>query len=315
MIGDKKAMAIASAHPPYIKHPDSVRSMMADMLIALTPAVIWGIFRFGLRALAVMLISVGVSVAAEALFDHLTKRRITAGDLSAVVTGLILAMLMPSDVPLYVPALGALFAIVIVKCAFGGLGCNILNPALGGYVFLKLCFPSRFTLEGDPLVSLKAGEIPGESLYDMLVGNISGGIGEVSTLLLLAGGIYLIIRGTIDWRIPVAFIGTVAAVTLVFPLSANSLSFMEYELLSGALFLTAIFAATDPVTTPVKRSGRFVFGLLCGGLTIALRYYGAEPDGTAFAVLTMNLLTPIIDRLSARVRAAEHDKHGGTAHE
>lgn len=308
MISDDRAYKAALAHPPYIKHPDSVRSMTVDVLIALCPAVIWGIYVFGLRALAVIAVSAVSAVLSEAVFNIIAKRPVSVGDLSAVVTGVLLAMYMPADIPLYIPMLGAVFAVVIVKCAFGGVGCNLLNPALTGFVFLKLCFPARFIIENDPLMSLKNGDIPDIPLYDMLVGKDPGAIGEVSALLLFAGGIYLVIRGTADWRVPVSFIGIVAAVTLLRAQSINSLSFMEYELTSGALFLSAIFAASDPVTTPVKWQGRLIFGLGCGVLTVVLRYFGAEPDGTAYAVLTMNLLTCVIDRIFMRGRRAAPDE-------
>ena len=308
MISDKKAATTAAAFPPHIKHPDSVRSMTADVLIALLPAAVWGVYAFGVRALIIMLISLVTAVLTEVVFDLIAKRSVTVGDLSAVVTGVILSFFMPVTVPLYIPAAGALFAIVIVKCAFGGLGCNFLNPALGGFVFVKLCFPASFVIENDPLLTLKEGGIPNIPLYDMIVGNNPGSIGEVSALLLLAGGVYLIIRGTADWRIPVSFIGVVAVIALMLAQNVNNLSFMEYELLSGALFLSAIFAATDPVTTPVKRSGRLIFGLGCGGLTMILRYFGAEPDGTAYAVLTMNLLSGIIDRLTSHERQVTPDE-------
>lgn len=308
MISDKTTSELAVSYPPYSKHPDSVRAMMIDMLIALSPVVVWGVFAFGVRALAVILISTASSVACEAVFCAASKRTMTVGDLSAVVTGLMLALLLPVGVPLYVPALGAVFAITVVKCAFGGLGCNILNPALTGYVFLKLIFPSDLAIANDPLLTLKAGLLPDVPLYDMIVGNIPGSIGEVSKLLILAGGVYLLIRGTIDWRVPVVFIGVVTLSTLFFSQNPNSLTFMEYELLSGTLFFTAIYAATDPVTTPVKKLGRVIYAACCGLLTVTLRYYGADPDGTVIAVLTMNLLSGVIDRLMSRKRRVNVDE-------
>lgn len=307
MISDKRALAVSSALPPHIKHPDSVRSMMLDVIVALFFPLVWGVYSFGARVLAVTFVSVVTAVASEAAFEFICKKRFSAGDLSSAVTGLLLAFLLPAGVPLYVPFLGAVFATVIVKCAFGGLGCNILNPALAGYIFVKLCFPAKLLIENDPLAALKAGDIPDVSLYDMLVGNIPGGIGEVSALLLFAGGVYLMIRGIADWRISVTFIGSVAALTLMLPNNPNALSFMGYELFSGSLFLGALFMATDPVTSPVNRMGRLIYGVLCGALTVLLRYYGGDPEGTAYAILTMNLLSGIIDRLCSPARRVRSD--------
>lgn len=299
MITDREAMAVSKKFPPHIKHPDSVRTLTADVLIALMPAAFWAIYAFGARALSIMLVSVISAVVSEIIFDVALKRQAGTADLTSVVTGVLLAFCMPSTVPLYVPLLGSAFAVVIVKCVFGGVGCNILNPALAGAVFVRLCFPSAFVVANDPLAILKAGELPQDSLFDMVVGNIPGNIGEVSALLLIAGGVYLWIRGTIDWCVPVSYIACVAVMTFMLPQNANSLGFAVYEVLSGALILAAIFMATDPVTTPVKRIGRIVFGVMCGVLTVLIRYYSGETEGVMYAILTMNLVSPVIDRLTA----------------
>ncbi len=304
---DREAMASSAVHTPYVRHADTVRSMMFDVLIALIPALIWAVHSFGARAVSIMAVSVVSAVLSETAFNFFTKRRVTVDDLSAVVTGLLFSFLLPVTSPLYTALLGPAFAILIVKCAFGGIGSNILNPALTGFVFVKLCFPSAVTAAGDPLAVLKTGELPDASLFDMLVGNIPGGIGEVSTLLLFAGGAYLVVRGVIDWRIPTAFIGTVAVVTLLFPNNINGLSFMGCELLSGSLFLTAIFMATDPVTSPVTGIGRLIFGAVCGLLTLLIRYFGFDADGTAYAILTANLLTGLLDRVTAPFVATAND--------
>lgn len=303
---DREAMEASVAHTPYIRHPDTVRSMMADVLIALVPAFIWAMYSFGARAFSLVLVSVVTAVLSEAAFNFFTKRRATVGDLSAVVTGLLFSFLLPASTPLYAAFIGSAFAILIVKAAFGGIGANILNPALTGYVFVRLCFPAQLAVSGDPLAVLQKGELPNVSLFDMLIGNIPGGIGEVSTLLLFAGGVYLIVRGVIDWRIPTAFIGVVAAVTLLFPNNINGLSFMGCELLSGSLFLVAIFMATDPVTSPATHAGRLIFGAVCGGLMLILRYFGMDPDGAAYAVLTANLLSGVIEKVTAPVLTAAH---------
>ncbi len=299
MLTDNMTRKIAEHHPPYVKHPDTVRSSMADMLIALFPAAVWSVFQFGLRALLIITISVVSSVAAEAAYELILKKTITIGDLSAVVTGLVLAFLTPSTTPVYIPAVGAVFAIIVVKRVFGGIGCNILNPALTGYVFLKLCFPDEMKIEGDLLAILKNGTIPDASLYDLIVGDIPGGIGEISSLLLVAGGLYLLFRRVINWRIPVCYILTVAAATLMLPNDINNLTFMYFQLFAGSLMLTAIYAATDPVTTPVTNMGRILFGVLCGVLTTILRYFGADADGAVYAVLAMNMLSGVLDRLTS----------------
>ena len=294
---DRKLMELAAGRAPHMTHPDSVRSMMLDMLTALLPAFIWGVYSFGFDAVLILLVSVLTAVAAEVLFELAAKRRVAIDDLSSVVTGVLLAFLMPAGVPLYVVIIASAFAILIVKCAFGGLGCNILNPALAGFVFVKFCFPDKFVVAGDPLAALKSGDIPDIPLFDMLVGNIPGGVGEVSALLLFAGGVYIIMRGVADWRVPLSFLGTVAAITLLLPQNINGLGFMGYELFSGSLMLVAIFMATDPVTSPVTKGGRLIYGILCGGLTVLLRYYGRDTEGVVYAVLTMNLFAGLIDRI------------------
>lgn len=297
---------------PYIKHPDNVRNVMADVIIALMPVVLWGVYAFGVRALSVIAVSVLTSVLTETVITFITKKHITVLDLSAVVTGLLLALSLPVTVPLYIPAVGALFAVGVVKCAFGGLGGNFVNPALAGLVFLKLAFPEKLALTkvpftdtvtgATPLVSLKEGLLPEDSLYDMLVGNSAGAIGEVSTILILIGGIYLLVRGIISWQIPLAVIGSVAALTVFFSQNSSGMMFVLAELTSGGLFLAAFFTATDPVTSPMRPVGKLIYGAMIGALTVLLRYYGSAPEGVAYAVLTANLFVGVIDRLTAPAR-------------
>ncbi len=306
-ISEMHASNATLSYPPHIKHQDTIRSMMADMLIAMAPAAAWGVMAFGVRALAVMLVSVAAAVASEAAFDVLTKRSLSILDLSAAVTGMLLAFSLPATAPLYVPALGAVFAVVVVKCLFGGLGCNPLNPALSGYVFLKLCFPAQVAVTGDPLSALKAGLPPDVSFYDIIVGKIPGNIGEVSALLLIAGGIYLILRGVADWRVPLSMLGSVVLISFLIPDNLSSFNFVMYELFSGMLVMAAFFMATDPTTTPASATGRVVFGILAGALTMLLRLCGTEPEGVASAILTVNLLSGVIDRITSpkpRRRAA-----------
>ncbi len=293
--------------------------MMADVLIALVPAAVWGVYKFGLRALLIIAVSTAAAAASEALFDLAVKRPLSVGDLSAVVTGVLLAFCLPSTVPLYVPAVGAVFAVVVVKCFFGGIGCNILNPALSGAVFVRLCFPEATAVTGDPLSVLKSGGMPEASYYDVIVGNIPGNIGEVSALLLIAGGVYLIIRGVIDWRAPVFMIGSVVLVCFLIPDNVSSFNFVMYEVFSGSLIMTALFMATDPVTSPATASGRAAFGVLAGVLTMLLRICGTQPEGVAYAVLTANLLSGVIDRITApkparrESAAAAAPENGGDA--
>lgn len=308
---------------PHIKNPDSTRSIMLDVVIALMPALAWAVWNFGWRSLSLTLISVAAAVGFEALYCRIAKKPIPVGDLSAVVTGILIAFNLPVSAPLWMPVAGAFFAIVIVKQLFGGIGKNFVNPALAARVFLFLSwsedmttFPqagsrlSAFSITADsasldavasatPLrVLLKSGELSDKSVLDMLIGNTGGCIGEVSALLILAGGIYLLCRRVITWHIPVAFIGTMAVLTFVFSKNADSLNFMLGELLSGGLMLGAVFMATDYATSPVTKSGRLIFGVGCGLITFFIRYFGGFPDGVSFAILIMNLLCWYIDKLT-----------------
>lgn len=305
---EKKLMPeyLSVSASPHIKGYETTRTIMLDVVIALIPACIWGVYVFGLRSLWMILVSVSASVAFELVFELITKRSITVGDLSAVVTGLLIALNLSVSVPLWIPVAGAFFAIVVVKQIFGGIGKNIVNPALAARVFM-FAWPSEmgtFTepLQADviagatPLTTLKSGALPDIKLADMFFGNISGCIGEVSTLLLIAGGVYLLIRRVISWHIPVAYLGTAALLTLIFPQAGNGVQFMLYELLSGGLMLGAIFMATDYVTSPITKLGKIIFGVGCGLITVFIRYFGNYPEGVSFSILIMNLLVWYIDK-------------------
>lgn len=303
---------------PHIKNSDSTRSVMIDVLIALLPAYIWGVFMQGTRALAVGVISIVCCVLFEALTQKLLKRPVTVSDCSAAVTGLLLGMNVTAAVPLWMPVVGSFFAIVIVKQLFGGIGKNIVNPALAARVFL-FSWASEMTVYaapgnrisslamtlGDadvvagatPLASLGNGNLPDETLGDMFIGNTGGCIGEVSSLLLLLGGVYLLVRRVITWHIPVAYLGTVAVLTYIFPQVTNSLSFMLYELMAGGLIIAAVFMATDYATSPITPVGRIVYGIGCGVITVLIRYFGGYSEGASFAVLIMNLLVWYLDIL------------------
>lgn len=305
---------------PHIKGPVKTSTVMLDVIIALIPAFAWGVYVFGLRALALGLISIASAIGFEALTQYLLHRPVTIGDLSAAVTGLLLAMNLPVSVPLWMPVVGSFFAIVIVKQLFGGIGKNFVNPALAARVFLfswasemtgfteagsrlnsivPVLNSSDITACATPLASLKTGAVPANSLLDMLFGRTGGCIGEVSALLLIVGGVWLLIRKVITWHIPVAYIGTVAILSFVFPRAdGSSVEMMLYEILAGGLMLGAIYMATDYSTSPVTGKGRLLFGLGCGLITFLIRHFGSYPEGVSFSILIMNLLVFYIDKLT-----------------
>lgn len=315
-----KMPALLTVSPsPHLKSPETTTTIMLDVLIALLPAFIWGVYVFGLRALLIGVLSVAACVAFEAASQFVLQRPITIADLSAAVTGLLLAMNLPVTVPLWMPVIGAFFAIVVVKQLFGGIGKNFVNPALSARVFLFSWASEMSTfsqpgntisslaveLEGadivasaTPLAALKAGQLPSANLFDMLIGNVGGCIGEVSSLLLLAGGIYLIFfRRVITWHIPVAYLGTVAVITFLFPQHGGvAMDFMLAELFSGGLILGAIFMATDYATSPVTPVGRILYGVGCGLITVLIRYFGSYPEGVSFSILIMNMLVWYLDK-------------------
>jgi electron transport complex protein RnfD len=280
---------------------------MLDVIIALLPAAIAGTVIFGLRALLVIGVCVGVSVLSEFLFNIIAKKDQSIGDLSAIVTGLILALNIPVNAPLWEAAVGSVFAIIIVKCLFGGVGKNVVNPAATARVFMlvafgsltKAAFPQGMdTASGaTPLALLAQGEAP-PSLMDLFLGNIGGAIGETCTLALLIGGVYLLIKKVIMWHTPVAYIGTAFLFTLA--IEGGNVETALAWILSGGLFLGAIFMATDYVTSPATPLGRIVFGIGAGLLTVLIRFWGVYPEGASFAILIMNILNPFIDSLTAR---------------
>ena len=292
---------------PHIKHTSTTTRIMLDVIIALTPALIWGVILFGLNALLMPLIAVGASVLFEYLVEKLLHKPNTVGDLSAVVTGLLLGLNLPASNSYFLPVVGAAFAIVVVKQLFGGIGKNFVNPALAARVFLFLSWPDKMAAFPAPfdrtVVDAVASATPRASdsvgLMDLFLGKIGGSIGEVSALLLLVGGAYLLIRRVITWHIPVAYLGTVALITFIFPQGGFfDAEFMLFELLSGGLILGAFFMATDYVTSPITGKGRLIFGAGCGLLTVFFRYFGSYPEGVSFAILVMNCLVYYIDKLT-----------------
>lgn len=301
---------------PHIKSSEDTRSVMLDVIIALMPALIIGVMNFGGRALVMTVISALACVLFEAIYNKILKKPATIGDLSAVVTGILLAYNVPVATPIWMVVLGCAFAIIVVKCLFGGIGKNFMNPALAGRAFMVASWAGVMTtwtapnaklpLFGNPvdvqtvatpLATLKTGELSSYSLMDMFIGQTGGCIGEVSAAALLIGGLYLLYRKVISIRIPLAYIATVAVLTFIFPKGDNShVMWMAQSLLSGGLMLGAIFMATDYTTSPITKKGQIVFGIGCGLLTIFIRYFGSYPEGVSFSILIMNTLVWTIDK-------------------
>ena len=291
---------------PHIRGDFRTSRLMLDVVIALLPSLAVGAAVLGLRALLVAVISVAAAVTTEVLYSLVLRKRHTAIDASAMVTGLLFAMTLPVNVPLWIAAGGSAFAILAVKLLCGGLGQNIFNPALLARAFVMLLFPvalTNYSIPGvdavtsaTPLHHMVMPALPEESIVDMFLGICPGSIGELSALALLTGGVYLVARKVISARIPVAYLGTVAIVTLVFYKTDDALSWMLYQLFSGGLMLGAIFMATDYVTSPVTKVGQYIYGIGCGVLTVLFRYFGLFPEGVTYAILLMNLCVWTIDR-------------------
>ena len=286
---------------PHIHSGQSTAGIMRDVLISLLPAAIAGTVIFGLRSLLVIAICVAACVGFEALFNFIIKKDQTIGDLSAAVTGLLLALNLPANIPLWQCVIGSLFAIVVVKCLFGGIGCNPVNPAITARVFMLIAFGSM-TVQAFPAVvdtvssatPLSLGEgaaMP--SLLDLFLGLNGGAIGETCVLALILGFVYLLVRRVITWHIPVAYIGTVFVCS--FFMEGMDFTSALAMILSGGLFIGAIFMATDYVTSPATAAGKLIFGLGAGLITFVIRYFGVYPEGVSFAILFMNILTPYID--------------------
>ena len=306
---------------PHIQSKVTTQSIMRDVIIALLPAAAVGTFFFGLKALLIILTCVATTVISEFLFNLLCKKEQTVGDLSAVVTGLILAMCLPAKAELWQCAIGAVFAIVCVKCLFGGIGCNFANPAATARVFLLIAFSASIggatatapitesvdlVATATPLEIIKLGsnaELP--PLLDMLLGNRAGAIGETSALALLIGGIYLIARRVIKWHTPAIYIATVFLLSLAIQ---QDLTAALYQVLGGGLVIAAFFMITDYSTTPINNVGKMVFAFGCGILTVLIRFWGAYPEGVSFAILIMNILSPYIEKLCAKTPFGKEGK-------
>ena len=286
---------------PHIHSGKSTAGIMRDVLISLLPATIAGTLLFGLRSLLVVAVCVAACVGLEALFCFIIRKERTIGDFSAAVTGLLLGLNLPANIPLWQCVIGSLFAIVVVKCLFGGIGCNPVNPAVTARVFMLVSFGSM-TVQAFPMgVDSVAGATPlslGEgavmpSLKELFFGLNGGAIGETCVAALVAGFVYLLVRRVITWHIPVAYIGTVFLCS--FFMEGMDLFAALAMIFSGGLFLGAIFMATDYATSPDTAAGKLIFGLGAGLVTFVIRYFGVYPEGVSFGILFMNILTPYID--------------------
>ena len=312
-------MTISSS--PHIHSPVTTQVIMRDVLIALVPALIASVVFFGFRALTVTLVSMAACVFFEWAWCKLMKINCKTYDLSACVTGMLLAFVCPVTIPYWTIILGDLFAIILVKMLFGGLGRNIVNPALAGRAFMfswpvlmstwvKVGFENAASpfkavdvvTAATPLANMHQGMMCEASLWDLFIGNVGGCIGETSALALLIGFGYLLLRKVITARIPLAYIGTVAVLTLLFPLGNEAFPWMAAQVFGGGLMLGAIFMATDYVTSPLTKLGQIVYGVGCGVLTILIRYFGGYNEGVSYAILCMNACVVLLDRIGRPVK-------------
>ena len=306
---------------PHAHSPVTTQTIMRDVLIALVPALLGSIYFFGFRALLVTLVSAAACVFFEWGFCKVRKLHCKTYDLSAVVTGVLLAFVCPVTIPYWTIILGDFFAIVLVKMLFGGLGKNIVNPALAGRAFLfswpvlmsnwvKVGFDNAAGLlstadavtAATPMSAMHQGALPEESILDMFLGNIGGCIGETSALLLIIGFIYLLYRKVITARIPLAYIGTVAILAFLFPQGNDRIAWMAAQVFGGGLMLGAIFMATDYVTSPLTKLGQIVYGIGCGVITILIRYFGGYNEGVTYAILCMNACSVLLDKIGRPVK-------------
>lgn len=290
------------AKGPFLRCKKDVSGVMLDVIIAMVPAMIGAAYFFGIKAVMLMAVSVVSCVVFEALAQKMFGKPIRIKDLSAVVTGILIAFNVPAETPFWVMILGAAFAIIIVKECFGGIGSNFMNPALAARAALMTSFPKIMTTytgpdaiaTATPLQIMKKGSDALPPLKDMAIGNIPGVIGETSAILLIIGAVYLIIRGIIDWKVPVVYIGAFSLVCAGLGVGTTHLA---YHILGGGLILGAFFMATDYPSTPSSSAGRVIFAIGCGVITALIRIKGGMPEGTSYAILVMNVATPLIDKM------------------
>ena len=302
--------------PPHIYGRDTIARRMGDVLIALAPACLFGVYHYGLRAFFTVALSILSAVVIEALYLKVAGKKAATHDLSAMVTGLLLAFNLPPDVPFWLPVIGSFFAIVAVKQLFGGLGSNLVNPALAARAFLLASFPLHMTSWALPDAATSAtylaiakadpGFIPqGSDYMALLFGKVGGCIGETSAVALILGGVYLLVRKVINWRIPACYIVSFMVFSLLFGRGAPYAVYPLFEVLSGGLLMGAFFMATDYATSPISPGGKIIMGVGCGFLTVMIRFYSGYPEGVSYAILIMNLFVPLID---AHVRPRVYGK-------
>ena len=286
---------------PHVRSKDTTERIMLYVIIALLPTTLFGIYNFGYRALILILVTIASCVASEWIFNKIVHKKQTINDLSAVVTGLLLALNLPATLPWWEAVLGGVFAIVVVKCMFGGLGQNFMNPALGARCFLLIAFAANmtnFTIDSytgaTPLAAMRNGD-PVNTM-DMLIGRTAGTIGETSSIAILIGAIFLILMGVIDLRIPASYIITFIVFMLLFSGHGADWTYITAQLCGGGLMLGAFFMATDYVTSPITPMGQIIFGICCGIFTGLFRCFGANAEGVSFAIILSNILVPMIEK-------------------
>ena len=288
---------------PHVRSSASTSSIMCDVLIAMAPAALFGIYQFGFRAFLIIVVCVASAVLTEYIYEKAMKKPITIMDYSAAVTGLILALNMPAYIDLWIPALGSIFAILIVKQLYGGLGQNFMNPALAGRCFLLISFAGKMTqffpdgvTGATPLAALKAGE--SVNLLNMFIGTIPGTIGETSVIALLIGAAYMLAKKVINWKIPFTYIATVAVFALIFGGHGFDLTYVAAQICGGGLIFGAFFMATDYVTSPITPNGQIIYGVCLGLLTGIFRIFGPSAEGVSYAIIFCNLLVPLIEKVT-----------------
>ena len=293
---------------PHVRAKDSTSRVMLYVIIALLPASLFGIFNFGYKALVLILVTIASCLASEWIFDKIVHKKNSLPDLSAVVTGLLLALNLPAGLPWWEAVIGSVFAIVIVKMLFGGLGQNFMNPALGGRCFRLIAFAEDMTnfnnakfeayTGATPLGMIRNEGLSSVNIMDMLTGKIPGTIGETSVIAILIGAIFLILMGVIDLKIPASYIITFAVFMFIFGADRFNTTYVVAELCGGGLMLGAFFMATDYVTSPITPMGQILFGICCGLLTGIFRCFGANAEGVSFAIILSNLLVPLIEKIT-----------------
>ena len=342
---DYKNLKLIATSSPHIRGSERTQTIMRDVIIAMVPALAYAILNFGIRALAMTVVSVAGCMFFEWGYQKLMKKPVRIMDLSCVVTGMLLAFVCPVQIPYWMILIGDFFAIVVVKQLFGGIGKNFVNPALAGRAILLASYAGAMTSWVDPAInkanlignvdivtaatplSYMKGTDPAAiaesfaslketySVTNMFLGQIGGSMGEVSVLMLLLGGVYLIWRKVINWQTPVAYIATVAVLTFLFPRAGTGVEWMLYSIFGGGLFLGAIFMATDYATSPVTKKGQLIFGIGCGVFTVLIRYFGSYNEGVCYSIMVMNLFVALIDKNTKPTRfgVVKSDKKEGAA--